>query len=78
MLNNSPANMRTGSSKAASGTICLKKLRRTSPRLWSMWTLIDWLDAIGGRVNEGEERSIDEYENESSTNKQTRWRLGIG
>jgi hypothetical protein len=39
------ANMHTGSSRAASGTICLRKPRRTLPKLLSMWTLIDRVNA---------------------------------
>jgi hypothetical protein len=37
----SPADMGTGSLLAASGTICLKKRRRPSPRLWSTSMGID-------------------------------------
>src|SRR6266568_2016282 len=39
MPRNSRADMRTGSSRAASGTICLKKLRRPLPKLSSMSTV---------------------------------------
>jgi len=40
MPTNSRANMRTGSSTAASGTIYLKKLRKPSPKLSSKSTVI--------------------------------------
>ena len=39
MPRNSRADMRTGSSRAASGTICLKKLHRPLPKLSSMSTV---------------------------------------
>jgi hypothetical protein len=38
---NSPANMRTGPSKAASGTTCRKRPRRPSPQLSSTFTVFD-------------------------------------
>jgi alpha/beta hydrolase fold len=41
MLRNSRANIRTRLSRAASGTICLKKLRRPLPRLSWKSTVID-------------------------------------
>ncbi len=41
MPGNSRANMRTGSSRAASGTICLKKRPRPSPKLSSKLTVIE-------------------------------------
>jgi hypothetical protein len=41
MPRNSRANMRIGSSRAASVTICLRKRRRRLLKLWSMSTVID-------------------------------------
>ena len=41
MLRSSRANIRTGLSKAASGTICLRKRRRPLPRLSSKSTVIE-------------------------------------
>ena len=41
MPTNSRANIRTGPSRAASGTICPRKLRRPLPKPWSTSTVID-------------------------------------